>query len=152
MRDRITHENLFNSVSQVFEEAAFNLIQDYEEDIVYIPKNICSRMDFRGPVSGTVYLVTSPSQAAQLAGNLLGLDEDDEEVMEKCPAAVNELLNMVVGIFVNQVYGESQSYTLGIPSLKSLSQEDFEDLVTKAVVNCAFIDDMDNVFFSFVTV
>lgn len=103
MKDRITPENLFSSVSQVFEEAAFNLIQEYEEDVVYIPQNICSRMDFRGPVSGTVFLVTSPAQAAQLAGNLLGLDEDDEEVMEKCPAAVNELLNMVVGIFVNQV-------------------------------------------------
>ncbi|MBN2724902.1 MAG: chemotaxis protein CheX [Deltaproteobacteria bacterium] len=146
MLNKINDTILFEAVSQVFEEAVFALLEKSEDEISWDPDTMIASMNFKGPLSGVLYLCVPEEYSIEIAANLLGLEPDNEELEEKKSGAIKELLNMVVGIFINKVYGESQAYHLGIPSMIELSQSEFSKILSNSQAKVLCLDDFDNTF------
>lgn len=67
--------------------------------------------------SGTVQVWAEPAMVRSLASNMLGLNEDDPESSTHIADALKELLNMVLGNVLTEVWGTEPVFHLGIPTL-----------------------------------
>lgn len=67
--------------------------------------------------SGHIEVWADPAMVRSLASNMLGLDEDDPESSSHVADALKELLNMVLGNVLTEVWGTGSVFHLGIPTL-----------------------------------
>ncbi len=77
-------------------------------------------VSFQGLNTGKIHMWAPPEIMSLFAANMLGLEEDDEKATEGGLDATKEVLNMVTGRFITEVYGEEEVYNLSIP--EELSQ------------------------------
>ena len=72
---------------------------------------------FKGPRQGTLALVAPPDMAHELAGNVLGLMDPDEVTDEVAGQALAELLNIICGELVAELFGKQVVVELGVPEI-----------------------------------
>ena len=84
---------------------------------------------FSGDVSGEFRLWTSPSLARGIAVNMLGLDQAAQVSAEKLADALKEIVNIIVGNSLTDLYGDKVAATLGLPRLidPAALPADYED-------------------------
>jgi len=115
-----TAAQLAGVLGRTLDEAAFVFTEAAESPPPFTGSILEARIRYDGPASGELCLATGPELAATLAANLLGAEES-----EVTPAlrrdAVGELLNMVVGVFVAEVFGEASRWRLGVPRVRELA-------------------------------
>jgi CheY-specific phosphatase CheX len=84
------------------------------------------RLSFSGDVSGEFRLWAPPSLARGMAVNMLGLDQETVIARERQEDALKEIVNIIVGNFLTEMYGDAVAATLGLPCLidpASLAQD-----------------------------
>jgi Chemotaxis phosphatase CheX len=113
-------ELLAETLGSTLEEAAFVFSAPREGPPPFSGQALEARIAYRGPGSGELRLVADSGLAATLAANLLGVDEG-ETSRGRSSDALGELLNMVLGAWVNRLFGGQVRCRLGLPRVRSLT-------------------------------
>lgn len=109
---------LFNTSRMIFENAAFVLVDEPQQDDsapCFDTTSICSRVNFSGQATGMIAMRVSDKTARAAAGNMLALDDDECRDTGKCKDAVGEILNMICGNFLPAVFGDKAEFHIGQP-------------------------------------
>jgi CheY-specific phosphatase CheX len=126
-----TQENLFEVLEHVLEQFAFAFCEIVDKDKVSdIPQEmIHSSLSFKGPYSGEIALVLSLDLCIELAGNVLGMDPGDEGVEDYGQDSLKELLNVLIGNLLTELYGEDAFFDFATPHNKCLDKDAWDALV-----------------------
>ncbi len=126
-----TQEKIFEVLESVLEQFAFAFCETVDKDeIKDIPDEmIHSSLAFKGPYSGEIALVLSLDLCIELAGNVLGMDPGDEGVEDYGQDSLKELLNVLIGNVLTELYGEDAFFDFDTPSNKRLDKKSWDALV-----------------------
>jgi CheY-specific phosphatase CheX len=110
-----TRDTLVGTATRVFEQAAFMFAD--EVDTIENKLDIGVSLSFNGENSGTVELWTVGELALTIANNLLGESGELSEdlLIARQTDAVKEMLNMIAGNLITDLYGTEPVYNLAIP-------------------------------------
>jgi hypothetical protein len=74
-------------------------------------------LSFSGDIAGEFRFWASPSLTQGIAVNMLGLDQAAMLSDEKLKDALKEIVNIIVGNFITEMYGDGVVATLGLPGM-----------------------------------
>ena len=105
-------------ITRVLEEAAFVFTdtlfpEDAPDASSWEASGVALR--FFGPVGGEIRMWASDGFSRCVAANMLGVGEDDPAAAEKGLDALKESLNIIVGNYLTDVYGDEPVFDLGLP-------------------------------------
>jgi chemotaxis protein CheY-P-specific phosphatase CheC len=75
------------------------------------------RLSFNGDVSGEFRFWAPVSLSREIAVNMLGVDQSEPLPDEKLQDALKEIVNIIVGNFLTDMYGDGVAATLGLPCM-----------------------------------
>lgn len=81
------------------------------------PSEWYTKINYTGPISGSVYLAGSPGFMLGLASSLLGVDVEDVSINKEGLDALRELTNIVGGSVVSALGGDHCKLSLGLPEV-----------------------------------
>jgi CheY-specific phosphatase CheX len=110
-----TRDTLVDTATRVFEQAAFMFAD--EVDSIEDKLDIGVALSYSGENCGTIELWTVRELALTIADNLLGETEElsEDQLMERQADAVKEMLNMIAGNLITDLYGTEPIYNLAVP-------------------------------------
>ena len=111
-------EALSKVAVRILEEAAFLFSDDLapadRPDHTWGP--VGASLEYEGiEDSGHIQVWADEAMVRSLASNMLGLDEDDPESAAHIADALKELLNMILGNVLTEVWGTEPIFHLSIP-------------------------------------
>lgn len=115
MNPRACEDALAMSLGKVLDEAAFIFGEPTEEAPPFEGDVLETSLDFYGDAEGQMMLRTSVETARSLAEALLGVGPG-EASPEDAAAALQELLNIAAGVFMEEYYGVSSLVHLRPPT------------------------------------
>lgn len=100
-----------------------------------------ARSDFKGFIEGHYAIVCQEAFLRALAGNLLGLEEDDEEA-DKVDV-LHEMINVLSGNLLTEMYGEDLTFDLTLHEVEKLPAHEVSNRFLKDQTRlfCFFGDD-----------
>ena len=99
------------------------------------------QMAFIGPVCGGLTMVFPAVMCAEVAANMLGLDEDDELAIAGGQDALKELVNVVCGQVLTEVAGEEPVFDLTVPEISTMDQEAWDKMLRDSETVALLVDD-----------
>ena len=82
-------------------------------------------------------------------GKLLGLDEEEKDIVVEPTDALAELINIVCGQFLTKVYGDTPVFDLSLPSISKIDEEEWKDLIENKQTISIMIDDVPAIAYAF---
>ena len=143
MAAEVSRELLAETLGSALEEAAFVFAEDTGEPPSFEGRVIEARLSFVGPQEGELVLAVAPRFASMVAANLLGEDEGGAEATGDDGDAVGEMLNMIAGTFVVELFGE-EPCRLGLPRVSQVSGEEHERTLAAATAASTMVDEDGN--------
>ena len=131
----VSEDQLLELAARVFQEAAFCFIEPLDGGVSLDDELLVASISFTGKVQGRLHIAAPPDLAAIVAANLLGLEPDEESVLELRNGALGELLNMVAGQLFHECLGADNDTQLGLPETRTMSGEAFAALLDTATVH-----------------
>jgi hypothetical protein len=125
-------EVLASTLAQVLEEAAFLFAERSEDPPPLGDTVLQARLSFMGDHEGELVLAAAPELCATLAANLLGEDEGGAAATGDDEDAVGELLNMVAGALLVDLYGPDAQCLLGLPRVERVAPAQHEGELARA--------------------
>jgi len=117
--------DVFESLSFMFGEA-IDLDEVDSESESFINVSI----SYKGERAGAIILIVSAETAKILAYNILGIDEDEEDLpSESYMDASKELLNTICGQFITSMFGDEPVFDLTVPETKTISLNEWQESV-----------------------
>ena len=116
-----TPELLTDILGRVLEESAFILAEPDQEPPRWGGAVLRASIAFESTRGGTLRILTNPQAASEIAANMLGIDQGEEEARSSGRAAVSELLNVVGGAFLTRYFGSAVPSQLGLPDTELLA-------------------------------
>jgi len=110
-------------ISNIIETLAMMTVDNTEQLEDFCP-DFQAYIDFEGSVSGRLTLECTKQFANALAENLLGLESDKLEEAHRWDA-IGELLNVVCGNLVTEIFDSQKPFTLSVPQV-SFADIDFK--------------------------
>jgi len=117
-----TPELLTDILGKVLEESAFIVAEPDQEPPGWGGSVLRASIAFESTRGGTLRLLTNPRAASEIAANMLGIDQGEEEARSSGRAAVSELLNVVGGAFLTRYFGSAVPSQLGLPDTELLAE------------------------------
>lgn len=110
-------ETLVSTASRVFEQAAF-MFADVVDTLDCEP-TVGVSLSYDGDNSGSIELWTVRELALTIADNLLGETDSlsEEQLQARESDALKEMLNMIAGNLITDLYGTAPVYNLDIPAI-----------------------------------
>jgi len=131
------------TLREIFSETLANLAFMFTDDDLPFASSgeawFETSIRYDGPQSGELRLLCDRAFMKDLAGNLLGTDQDDPDADAKGIDAVKELMNILCGQLVTDFYGSDAVFNLSIPECTrlddppDLTKPDTEDALTLSV-------------------
>lgn len=127
------HETAFTVINRVLCDGAFIFIdpmvnEAIPEDTEWSP--VCTVITFSGYHQGSMSLWCEEPFLHLAAANLLGQDENSPDAHEKGRDAIKEILNMIAGNLLSEIFGSQPIFDLGLPAV--VSEEEAEEQHRKA--------------------
>jgi len=72
-------------------------------------------IEFKGEKTGRIRLWSDKGFGAMLATNMLGIDSSDPAINEKGADALREMVNIIAGNAMTELFGDTAVYELSIP-------------------------------------
>ncbi|MFW5775250.1 MAG: chemotaxis protein CheX [Chitinivibrionales bacterium] len=125
------HETAFETVNKVLCDGAFIFIDVLEDEAIpdeggWSP--VCTVISFSGHRRGSMSLWCEEPFLHLAAANLLGQDENSPDAKQKGWDAIKEILNMIAGNLLSDIFGSQPVFDLGLPAVVD-QQEAEEQLV-----------------------
>ncbi len=116
--------------TEVLEEFAFIFVETEPDDQSEEPEKIvCSEISFTGQeLKGSMGIAVSWQKCLELADNLLGTDDQEVLSDKAVENALEELVNVVCGRLLAELYGTGVVFDLSIPEARALSRQEWENL------------------------
>ena len=129
--------------SEILENLAFMFVEDTEDGKVpgYPGAAVEVAMGFKGPFTGELVMAVPEEMCPELAANVLGLNADDELILNNPYDALKELLNVTCGNMLTAIAGEEPVFDLSIPEVKPLDEAEWQELAASEGVVGAVADD-----------
>ena len=108
--------------SEVLANLAFMFDDDELAEVTSGEQWLETEISYEGPSRGALRLRCTREFAQLLAGNLLGIDPQDQEDDEVGEDAVKEFMNIVCGQLVTALHGTEDIFNLTIPEIRQLSE------------------------------
>ncbi len=96
---------------------------------------------FSGDRKGNVVLILPVEMSLELAANLLGEDEEIDVSTEKHFDAAKEILNIIVGQLLTELYGDKALFDLTPPNVREISREELFALIEQNEYALSVADD-----------
>jgi hypothetical protein len=109
---------LTNTVTSVFEEAVYALVEREQEPCPDDALVVESLISFKGTYTGTIALEVEAKGVAPMTNDLLGCDES-QVPPNCCNEAIGELANIIAGRLLEAWLPQQTDYDIGIPSVSS---------------------------------
>jgi hypothetical protein len=111
-------ERIRNVVARVLEDASFVFSDELQADArpdlaLWDAEGVA--LSFTGEKSGVFRIWTDKAFAMLLAANMLGVDTSSPTAIEKGNDALKEMVNIIVGNALTELFGEVAVFNLGIP-------------------------------------
>lgn len=119
-------EILRRVAEDVMEKLAF-LLSFGSEESSQSDTFAAASISFSGSVRGTLIMTISDQVLPQLAGNMLGLDDDEETTNEQQQDAVKELINVICGNLLPAISGKQHIFHIEPPRLVSEEIQSYID-------------------------
>lgn len=116
---------LGQTLVHTLEEAAFVFAEPTEDPPPFDGDVIAARLSYCGAHAGELLLAAPHGLAATLAANLLGEEEGGASVTGDDLDAVGEILNMIAGSLVLELFGPDGGCKLGLPRVQRLTSEEY---------------------------
>ncbi len=87
-----------------------------------------TEISFSGPFSGYMTLALPSEIQMEIAANFLGKDADDPDVFKYSEDALKEIINVLCGHMLTSIAGENPIFDLSIPTVTSLSHDQYEKM------------------------
>lgn len=144
MDQQTLRETLNNAVCRVLEQTAFMFPEpaDMLDGISFDDiKFVLTELSFSGDECGEVFLIVPDEFCAELSANMLGEDIDDADPKDKRIDALKEILNIIAGQLLTDIYGEKAMFNLTAPKVKDLPQDEFFSIIDKNEYACSISDE-----------
>jgi CheY-specific phosphatase CheX len=82
-------------------------------------------LEFKGAAEGALELAIPENLAPEIAANILGCDEDDDEAITAARDSLREVLNITCGKLLPQLYGEDKLFDLSAPLIGEMNQTEW---------------------------
>lgn len=118
----LSRQALVQSVLSVFTEMTGVPIQIVEPSSIapFETPMLNARISFSGPRSGDLGLLVEPPLAGLISSRMIGIDQSEALIQDMIDDAVKEMLNVVCGQFLTQMFGHRPVFSLSIPLVLSL--------------------------------
>lgn len=87
-----------------------------------------ARLAFKGSVQGTLEMALPSPLGTEIAANILGCEPDDEEAEKASVDSVKEVLNVMCGQILPQLFGEDKLFDLTAPEVEEMNLNEWCDL------------------------
>ncbi len=103
--------------SSILENMAFMFADAAEEEEIFDAgaPYVRAEMTFQGPTKGTIAIAVPEAMCPELAGNILGIDPEDEMIAARPHDALKELLNVTCGNVLTALEETRRSSTSPCP-------------------------------------
>jgi len=129
--------DVFESLSFMFGEA-IDLDEVDSESETFINVSI----SYKGNRAGAVFFIVSDKTAKILAYNILGIDENEEDLpSESYMDALKELLNIICGQFITAMFGDEPVFDLTVPETKIISLDEWQESIDSGNFLALNVDD-----------
>lgn len=98
-------------------------------------------MRFEGPHFGSVVLFLPHSMFKTILANMLGIDEEGTEAEAQQNDAICELLNVICGQLLTEIWGTGPVFDLRIPEMKNVTIQELEEVLRFPSTCCFSSDD-----------
>jgi CheY-specific phosphatase CheX len=117
--------DVFESLSFMFGEAIdLDEVDSESESFINV------FISYKGDRAGAIILIVSAETAKILAYNILGIDEDEEDLpIEASIDALKELQNTICGQFITARFGDEPVFDLTVPETKIISHDEWQESV-----------------------
>lgn len=108
----------------ILEELAFLFCESQDAtafDYSHVKDAHKAQLRFEGPKNGLVEIAAGRNLCLLLAGNMLGIEADEENAQVYANDALKEALNVVSGRFLTEAYGEEAVFNLNAPEIGTIS-------------------------------
>lgn len=120
-----TEHVLVEILQEMFETLAFISLGDPPAAKVRNPDAVRVHVGFTGAARGEIWLEVPGAMLAELAANMLGLDESGESSREQGLDALGELANVICGNLLARLAGPEPIFNLAAPRIEA--KPPFED-------------------------
>jgi CheY-specific phosphatase CheX len=131
-------------VCDILERTAFMFpepVENYDEAVFEEFQPVMATLSYSGDGEGDIALIVPVEMCIELAMNLLGEDIDPEDPGEKPQDAVKEILNIIAGQLLTEVFGETAVFNLTPPIAKNLESEELAEIIEKKDYAMAISDE-----------
>jgi CheY-specific phosphatase CheX len=122
--------NLVEVISNVIENLSMMPVEVPTEWENFTPQ-LEGWIEFIGPVKGKLFLRCEEALALALAENLLGTDNTDIQIQADAWDALAELLNVVCGNLVTELFDSKKPFTLSPPQINVITPIHSDDIKNK---------------------
>ncbi|HVP68850.1 MAG TPA: chemotaxis protein CheX [Anaeromyxobacteraceae bacterium] len=123
MPAEMSADRLAELVTETLEEAAFVFCEPADPPPPFEGDVLEARLQFSGPSRGELALRASSEFAVGLAANLLGTERGDPEIGARSRDALGEIVNMLAGAVVLELFGPAAQTSIGVPAVKGGATE-----------------------------
>ena len=115
----------------VFEQLAFMFGEPAEKDELAEnnTKHMQAHMTFSGDRTGELLMTVPEVMCSEIAANVLGVEPDDEQVMDLAGDALKEILNITCGQLLTTFAGEKPVIDLSVPEIRKISSQKWSKLL-----------------------
>ncbi len=144
MSNKKIMEIINETVQGVLEQTAFMFPEPADmasgvpfEDFEYVLVNL----KFTGDKAGNIKMIIPVDFCAELSANLLGEDIGDVDPEENNFDSAKELLNIVSGRLLVDLYGDEALFSLTGLEVKKLDNDSFFSIIEGGEYHCCMVDD-----------
>lgn len=126
-----SHEVLERVVADVLERLAFMFAEPAERAALprSVPDALAASIQFSGERDGSMVLAVTSAQCAELAANVMGVEPQDEIVIQRRDDALAELLNVTCGHMLTEVAGTEPVFDMSVPVIAALDGAAWDTLL-----------------------
>lgn len=126
-----TRDLLVQVLEKVLEQFAFAFCELVKKDELETEETefVQSSLSFTGPKSGELSITMPAELCAEIAGNVLGLNPGEGDIVEYAQDSLRELLNVFAGNVLTTLYGEDALFDFGTPSIVRLDETEWQALI-----------------------
>ncbi|MAX23454.1 MAG: hypothetical protein CMJ19_03030 [Phycisphaeraceae bacterium] len=140
-----TQQPMIDVFCRVMESLAFYFVDpvdkaDVNMDSLDMPYRQLS-MRFEGPHHGSLVMYIPQSMTPVIWANMLGVDESEAQDAEQQNDAIRELLNVICGQTLTELWGTEPVFDLHVPQLQDLDQSSLIQTLTRPSTCCFSSDD-----------
>jgi len=137
-------EALSRVVPRILEQAAFLFPEPVENPDEFPLENhelVMATIDYSGDCNGRMAMIVPFELCSEISSNMLGEEIEETNFREKVLDAFKEVLNIITGQMLTEVYGDKAVCNLQAPEVREISADETRKLMEEGESTLSISDD-----------